>query len=989
MVDIQIKPHLDITKESVQQQLLSKIAAGRYFAVLLSPPCSTFTRVTWANRRGPRPVRSFVKLRGFTRLSWPERKRANWGNILTDFSFEAFEKQMVHADAMALYENPEDLGAIRAGENRGIRPGSMWQFEKFSELLRLDNVDTAAFYQADFGTDYLKPTRLLLGGFSVLPEQLVAGQPCFDDQGFYVGPLAKRSAKRQLVGNVGSHFATKGSEQWPSKMCKWIATAILEKFSALQATAVLADDGDLGTTSDRQEQYKVLQPDGRKLAGGVGEPRKCQPPGKDRLFHDGAGLLSMGRWDVENRIWSMGAFWKQLRQGTIALIEAHLGDPRELDRARFEMAVKGEEGCNIVRDEKLKNEIRRYWISLLRQHGSAQADLEHVAEGQPFYLRLMKELLAFGEDADRNFLLQGETGFPVGVLNPLPRTPHAYEEQTSWRLEDEPFMQEEVWRSNYQSVEDHVQFIREHFEEECNEGLMEKLTIEQAKERYGDRIAISSLAVLVEENHQGKKRVIHDATHGTKVNNRIRCRDKTRSPSAREKQYLLAYFQRNRSSVFSLVGDISKAHRRFLHAPEERGLLACRILESDPFIYINRVGTFGLACASYWWGRIAGAGIRLTHELLGPAMPVELLLFADDLEALGASAGGRRGITLAFLYMSVLGFPFKWAKQRGGLRVEWIGLFTDYTVYKLGLSPKRARWMRDWALELAQSGVTTSRNFEQGLGRLGFASLALTWERPFLGPMYNWSAAVRNKTGALRLPAMLRTILKFLAKRFESGGDLQSPPPLERPKNNGLTFYTDAKATESGAWIGGFKQDSEGKVVSWFSEEISPEWAPWLHLKRDPKRIIAALELLASLVAVKLWMPTTEGTTDAVCWIKGKTDNQSNTYAISRWMSTKFPLTVFIMELSESLRCGHCCLTLDWIPREANQMADDLTNEKFDSFNQEDRVRWDPKLQSWHVLDEFMLHANSFHAEMSKRKDEPHAPQPKRKKRKTSALEPW
>ena len=255
--------------------------------------------------------------------------------------------------------------------------------------------------------------------------------------------------------------------------------------------------------------------------------------------------------------------------------------------------------------------------------------------------------------------------------------------------------------------------------------------------------------------------------------------------------------------------------------------------------------------------------------------------------------------------------------------------------------------------------------------------------------MYNWSAAVRNKTGALRVPAMLRTILKFLARRFESGGDLQSPPPLERPKNSGLTFYTDAKATESGAWIGGFKQDSEGKVVSWFSEEISPEWAPWLHLKRDPKRIIAALELLASLVTVKLWMPTTEGATDAVCWIKGKTDNQSNTYAISRWMSTKFPLTVFIMELSESLRCGRCCLTLDWIPREANQMADDLTNEKFDSFNQEDRVRWDPKLQSWHVLDEFMLHANSFHAEMSKRKDEPHAPQPKGKKRKTSALEPW
>ena len=48
------------------------------------------------------------------------------------------------------------------------------------------------------------------------------------------------------------------------------------------------------------------------------------------------------------------------------------------------------------------------------------------AVGQPFYLRLMKELLAFSGDVGRNFLLEGEIGFPVGVLCPLPRTPHVY-----------------------------------------------------------------------------------------------------------------------------------------------------------------------------------------------------------------------------------------------------------------------------------------------------------------------------------------------------------------------------------------------------------------------------------------------------------------------------------------------------------------------------------------------------------------------------------
>eukprot|EP00435_Cladocopium_sp_Y103_P012346 s2725_g3.t1 len=283
-------------------------------------------------------------------------------------------------------------------------------------------------------------------------------------------------------------------------------------------------------------------------------------------------------------------------------------------------------------------------------------------------------------------------------------------------------MQEEVWRSNYQSVDQHVDFVRQHFAEECAEGMMEKISLEEAKTRYGDKVAVSSLAVLVEDNHQGKKRIIHDATHGTKVNNRIRCRDKVRSPSAREKQYLLAYFQQRRKSVFSLVGDISKAHRRFLHAPNERGLLACRILPTDDHIYINCVGTFGVACASYWWGRIAGCGVRLVHELLGPTMPIELLIFADDVESIAADSGGRRGITLSYLFLSALGFPFKWAKQRGGLRVEWIGLYTDYPSYRLGLSPKRAVWMRDWVHGLATKGSVTAKEFRTGFGEAWFLS---------------------------------------------------------------------------------------------------------------------------------------------------------------------------------------------------------------------------------------------------------------------------
>ena len=119
--------------------------------------------------------------------------------------------------------------------------------------------------------------------------------------------------------------------------------------------------------------------------------------------------------------------------------------------------------------------------------------------------------------------------------------------------------------------------------------------------------------------------------------------------------------------------------------------------------------------------------------------------------------------------------------------------------------------------------------------------------------------------------------------------------------------------------------------MEWFPERVERSWADWLFVKNDLKRIIVSLELLATLVAVR---------SREVCWIRTGTDNQSNTYAVSKMMSTKFPLTLLVMELSETLRSSCCELSLDWIPREKNQLADDLTNEKVDHFPMNCRMRW-------------------------------------------------
>ncbi len=51
-VDIQRSRRMDLTSPRVQRRHLQAIDSGVYDAVILTPPCSTFSRAVWANDRG-------------------------------------------------------------------------------------------------------------------------------------------------------------------------------------------------------------------------------------------------------------------------------------------------------------------------------------------------------------------------------------------------------------------------------------------------------------------------------------------------------------------------------------------------------------------------------------------------------------------------------------------------------------------------------------------------------------------------------------------------------------------------------------------------------------------------------------------------------------------------------------------------------------------------------------------------------------------------
>ena len=975
-LDIQSDRRSDFTIPAVQKKWLQLIAQGIYYAVIVTPPCSTFSRAVWANDLGPFPLRSSTYPRGFPWNRADRFHKAEFGTILADFSFEALKRQFACGRRIGLMEQPEDLGRTNYERIPGHQPASMWQFWQFRQLLELPNVQTVVFAQSDFGTESPKPTRFLLRIFAPLHAAMHTGLPQFDEHGWYLGPLPRQSGGAPLIGKSKGVFRTAQSAAWPPQLCKWTAEAILTSFlqewegggeinSTPTSRKRRCDEDPAGvealetfSASKRRRleedrpvpggHPKVVDPMNPPVPGGRGPPRACRWKGLEASFHDGGGLSSPGRWPPERRMKLEGREWAMVRHHILLAAVKRLGSVAEVEKEAFRMA-RGGDSFRLVREEAFLQEIRDILAEKLdipRQ--------ERPEEGQPFFLDTMKGVLQRAGDPDWEFLEQAKTGLPLGILHEMPRTLAVFEEQVKWSLEGDGWGSAVWQKDNYASAAEHEKYLVEHLEQEVAEGLMVKMSEEDFVRTYGKNRAVAALAVLVEDELTGKKRVIHDGTHGVMVNHRIKCRDKVRMPGPREKRTLLEEYGADRAAVLSLVGDFAKAHRRFKYLEEEHGFLACKAATQSDTVYVNQVGTFGIASTPYWWARLSAALMRLVYWVLGGDFPNDMLLYADDLEVLAIGRQGRIGGVLAYAVMAALGAPFKWAKQRGGLVTEWIGLTTDYQSFSMGLSVKRTGWVLEWIASLRRRKEVTYREFAAGLGRLGFSALALPWERPLLGPLYAWASAIQMNRGAMTIPWAIQFILDWIAKRLRAGGHMEVVKQPARQGGRSLKIWTDAKATEQAAWIGGWLEECEdSKRCRWFSLQVTEVSAPWLYYRgKNPKRVIAALELLATLVALKLWLKSA-GDSAEVC-AEAFTDNRGNAFILKKGLSTKYPVTLLVIEVAETLRRCDAFATLTWVRRDGNELADALTNEDFSAFDHQRREAVEEGGLQWHVMDELL-----------------------------------
>ena len=419
-------------------------------------------------------------------------------------------------------------------------------------------------------------------------------------------------------------------------------------------------------------------------------------------------------------------------------------------------------------------QLKSETLEILAEHGLKLERSSDDRKDVPIDHRYMDVLLRASEDPEVG-IGDFASGVRAGPGARLPRLPALYARKKRWRLPkqmdpldylEDHSANDAVWRLNYSSLEEHSDSVLEVLVDQANRGQVLRLSEEEARRRYPN-LTVASLGARKKEKPGGviSARVLFDDTHGIAVNHRTRVRDQERAPIAADLKRIMREKSIAEQPTFALSADVTEAHRQVPIAPQDWHLLGCQVRPGGE-VFVNTVGTFGVASASYYWSRVATAIGRLCQYIPASSANTWHLLVADDYHLEAGGTEYRASIISFFVLCAVIGVPLAWKKTAGGDTVSWVGFELLHRSYKIGLSEKRAQWFQRWTRETADSGYVHMSAFEEGLGRIMYVASALEFERPFLSPLYRF-LTLHPRGSVRRLPAYVIFVLRYLADRIQ------------------------------------------------------------------------------------------------------------------------------------------------------------------------------------------------------------------------------
>ena len=199
-----------------------------------------------------------------------------------------------------------------------------------------------------------------------------------------------------------------------------------------------------------------------------------------------------------------------------------------------------------------------------------QTDPLEVVPGQPFRLSLWERIANLCNDPDVKFFELLQVGVPLGVNSRLDPAP-------CWPFQDgqvdEP-VPLQACESSWKSARDHPAMVQELIADEVRQGFITLIPggVKELQSRY-DKIAVGKLGLVLADGRSPRLVVdssISMVTTNTAIPNRMLL------PKVSD-LCLAAPLRPALQQVLLLALDVSKAHRRILIHPDDRGLLfSCR-----------------------------------------------------------------------------------------------------------------------------------------------------------------------------------------------------------------------------------------------------------------------------------------------------------------------------------------------------------------------------------------------------------------------------
>ncbi|CAE7196495.1 unnamed protein product [Symbiodinium sp. CCMP2592] len=700
-----------------------------------------------------------------------------------------------------------------------------------------------------------------------------------------------------------------------------------------------------------------------EACGNRGNPIRVEWEGQEADMTDGFGLCSPGRWRPMDRGHRLGpaatAHAQSMYRMLTSFIAEHVPDPR-----RFCLSLlSGKVESSPFAGEKLEA-LRKQWAGVLGAENNP--DVLEIPGAQPFLLRALSLSAERLEDPDWQVLTEGVdsfcTGVPLGLNCDIPHLPQVYEKKCHWRKLDESEL--EFDRENYKSAELSSAELLEKFRAEEKLGRMKPTTLGALREEDSeDMIRVASMGVILKPD--GSVRPSHDGTHGVNVNNQIRLVNQLAVPGPAEMSFSVRQPGAMQEIPLAATADVSAAHRLVLHRKSDWALMSCRAEQGSDTIWINKVGTFGLSPASFWWSRLYGIiGRVVTRCLLQHAF--YHFAYVDDVHPTFYGKRMYINFLVWLILQEMIGVPFAYHKFKGKTLVAFIGYELDYGARLVGLSEARGAWVCNWVDEARKARFVVSvRKFAEFLGRLGFVSRVVYWIKPHLAPLYAWSAAA-SKSHVAKMPDTIALTLLYLEATLKDINFKVAPGRQREEK--GHLFHTDAKCDDGYVVLGGWdssRSSQDLSVASWFSIVVKPADAPYLFDEAGKSQwASASAELLATLAALWFFGHLKESSSQRrlPVAIAGATDNQSNEKLLRKQSTTKWPLMLINMQLSHLLRKACLRLSLTWKPRDENKLADALTNQDFSSFSSEHRLNVSFSELPLELLNQLWLSKSNFDA---------------------------